>query len=137
MLHPDPTDPNTGDYIEEGHASLEHDEQTGESLYQPPPALDGATPPAVMGRMKPLLISEPNVKYKGLHIETAPFRNPMLTIHELRIRYNPDGRGVRRLYVVIHLASRQILHADYLGSITPAGDLDMHAVTINKVPGRW
>ncbi len=64
------------------------------------------------------------------------FPNPALKIHELRLRFDANGEGVRRLYLVVHLESRTILHADYLGNITPNGDLDMHPIVINRVPDR-
>ena len=213
VLESSPEDPGTGDYVEQGHPSLLND-QDGNTLYQPPgTGPDGQPLPAVMGKMKPMLIHEENVKYKGLNWETIPYKNllapmgvakfddadllghfydvpffdlqahydpngndpdlkdvwdklqtyhsgaptgdraakgdespvvddadklnPMLQIHELRVRFAADGKNLRRLYIVIHLASQTIIHADYLGNMTPAGDLDMHPVVINKVPGRW
>lgn len=63
--------------------------------------------------------------------------NPLLQIHELRLRFALDGKNVRRLYVVVHLPTTSVIYADYLGNVTPGGDLDMHPVAINKVPGRW
>ena len=217
VVHPNPNDPSTGDYVEDGHPNLVAGADS--ALYQPPnDQTTNQVPPAVMGTMAQGLITEPNIKATGLNVEVIPFRNllapmkiahledadlvghkydipfldlaahydptgqdkdmqaalanlrkwnsesatgdrrakadengsndsavavdadllnPWLTIHELRIKFDPFGRGNRRLFVVVHLESRTILYADYMGNMTPGGDLDMHAITINRRPGRW
>jgi hypothetical protein len=204
-----------GDYIEAEDESLSIGEDGQSALYQPQgaDAINQPLPP-ILGALQERLITEDNVKYRGLCGEQVSYknflaprdverledadlvghfydrqlfdlkadydpegkdedlapiwdllsagqtqsrtgdkeakrdetggasaaddRNPWVKIHELRLRFAPFDDGVvRRVYLVINLETRSVIHADYLGNITPGGDLDMHPIVVNRVPGRW